>query len=104
MRDDDTKETPNLSLKQLANLFGFLKTDADDNIISIEPDYDEDDELPEEELAPDISSASRSSPSASPFPASRGNGEGSSKSNALEIESDEEEEDEVMEDLADNSS
>ena len=30
---------PNLNLHQLANLFGFLKTDEDNNIISIEPDY-----------------------------------------------------------------
>jgi hypothetical protein len=41
MRDGDAKEMPNLSLNQLANLFGFLKTDADDNIISIEADYDD---------------------------------------------------------------
>ncbi len=39
IRDGDAKETPNLSLNQLANLFGFLRTDADDNIISIEADY-----------------------------------------------------------------
>lgn len=44
MRDGETKETPNLSLKQLANLFGFLKTDAGDNIVSVEPDYDDEDE------------------------------------------------------------
>lgn len=30
-----------LSLHQLANLFGFLRTDEDDNILSIEPDYDD---------------------------------------------------------------
>jgi len=41
MHDGDDRETPNLSLHQLANLFGFLKTDADDNIISVEPDYDD---------------------------------------------------------------
>ncbi|CZR69452.1 related to protein RIS1 [Phialocephala subalpina] len=47
MRDGEyNREQPNLSLKQLANLFGFLKTDADDNIISIEADYD--DEEPQE--------------------------------------------------------
>lgn len=28
-------------MKELANLFGFLKTDGDDNIISIEPDYED---------------------------------------------------------------
>lgn len=41
MHDGDTTKqpTPNLTLNQLANLFGFLKTDADNNIISIEPDY-----------------------------------------------------------------
>lgn len=38
---DDGKEPPNLSLNQLANLFGFLKTDDDGNIISIEADYDD---------------------------------------------------------------
>jgi hypothetical protein len=41
IRDGEAKETPNLSLNQLANLFGFLKTDAGDNIISIEADYDD---------------------------------------------------------------
>ncbi|KAE8441985.1 hypothetical protein EG329_004111 [Mollisiaceae sp. DMI_Dod_QoI] len=43
MRDGEyhNREQPNLSLKQLANLFGFLKTDADDNIISVEADYDD---------------------------------------------------------------
>ena len=39
---DDGKEPPNLSLNQLANLFGFLRTDEDDKIISIEADYDDD--------------------------------------------------------------
>lgn len=38
MRDGEHRDKP-LSLKQLANLFGFLKTDYDDNIISVEPDY-----------------------------------------------------------------
>jgi hypothetical protein len=48
MHDGNERQKPNLSLKQLANLFGFLKTDADDNIISIEPDYVEDEpDLPE---------------------------------------------------------
>ncbi|KUJ16639.1 uncharacterized protein LY89DRAFT_647352 [Mollisia scopiformis] len=43
MRDGEyNREQPNLSLKQLANLFGFLKTDADDNIVSVEADYDDD--------------------------------------------------------------
>lgn len=42
IRDDDkANERPQLNLKQLANLFGFLRTDADDNIISVEPDYDD---------------------------------------------------------------
>jgi len=42
IRDDDTtNDRPNLSLKQLANLFGFLRTDEDDNVISVEPDYDD---------------------------------------------------------------
>lgn len=36
---ENNRELPNLSLNQLANLFGFLKTDEDNNIISIEPDY-----------------------------------------------------------------
>jgi len=48
MHDGNERQKPNLSLKQLANLFGFLKTDADDNIISIEPDYvDDEPDLPE---------------------------------------------------------
>jgi hypothetical protein len=39
IRDDDkANERPQLNLKQLANLFGFLRTDEDDNIISVEPD------------------------------------------------------------------
>ena len=41
MRDGDAKEAPNLSLNQLANLFGFLKTDADGEILSVEADYDD---------------------------------------------------------------
>lgn len=50
MRDDDRaagKEAPNLSLKQLANLFGFLRTDEEDNIIRIEADYEDDGEAAE---------------------------------------------------------
>ncbi|PBP21187.1 hypothetical protein BUE80_DR007992 [Diplocarpon rosae] len=39
MRDGETKEKPSLSIAQLANLFGFLKTDADGKIMSIEADY-----------------------------------------------------------------
>ena len=30
-----------LSFKELASLFGFLRTDEDDNIISVEADYDD---------------------------------------------------------------
>jgi hypothetical protein len=41
MRDGEGKEAPNLSLNQLANLFGFLKTDADGEILSVEADYDD---------------------------------------------------------------
>jgi hypothetical protein len=44
IRDGEDKEKPNLSLRQLANLFGFLKTDEDNNILSVEPDYDDQDE------------------------------------------------------------
>jgi len=40
----DDKKRPNLSLKQLANLFGFLKTDQDDNILCIEADYEDQEE------------------------------------------------------------
>ena len=32
-----------LSVKQLANLFGFLKTDLDGEILGIESDYQDDD-------------------------------------------------------------
>ncbi len=44
MRDGETKERPNLSLKQLSNLFGFLKTDEDNQILSVEADYVEEDD------------------------------------------------------------
>lgn len=30
-----------LNLSQLARLFGFLKTDEDNNLVSIEPDYED---------------------------------------------------------------
>lgn len=103
MHDGNAKETPNLSLKQLANLFGFLKTDADDNIISIEPDYDEDDDGPEEGKTPDRSSEGTPSSYSYLSPTSHGNGEGSSKRNAMEIETDDED-DVAMEDAADDSS
>ena len=39
--DGEEKEQPALSLNQLANLFGFLKTDADGEILSVEADYDD---------------------------------------------------------------
>ncbi|KAH7409732.1 SNF2 family N-terminal domain-containing protein [Cadophora sp. MPI-SDFR-AT-0126] len=41
MRDGETKEREALSLKQLANLFGFLKTDGDGEILSVEADYED---------------------------------------------------------------
>lgn len=41
------RETLNLS--QLARLFGFLKTDEDNNLVRIEPDYDDDDWVREED-------------------------------------------------------
>ena len=40
---DDGKKPPNLSLNELASLFGFLRTGEDDKIISIEPDYEDED-------------------------------------------------------------
>ncbi len=51
MRDGEyhNREPPNLSLKQLANLFGFLRTDADDNIISVEADYEDEPAMQEGE-------------------------------------------------------
>ncbi|KAK0112613.1 hypothetical protein ONS95_014356 [Cadophora gregata] len=42
MRDGEPKERAALSLKQLANLFGFLRTDGDGDILSVEADYQED--------------------------------------------------------------
>jgi hypothetical protein len=45
MQDGIEGERGSLSLNQLANLFGFLKTDADENIISVEADYVEDERL-----------------------------------------------------------
>ena len=44
IKDGGEQEKPNLSLHQLSNLFGFLRTDEDDNILSIEADYDDADE------------------------------------------------------------
>ncbi|PVH71787.1 hypothetical protein DL98DRAFT_613085 [Cadophora sp. DSE1049] len=41
MRDGETKEKEALSLKQLANLFGFLRTDGDGEILSVEADYED---------------------------------------------------------------
>lgn len=41
---DSANDRPKLSLKELANLFGFLRTDENDNIISVEADYDDMDE------------------------------------------------------------
>ncbi|KAI6708159.1 hypothetical protein JHW43_009312 [Diplocarpon mali] len=41
MRDGETKVKPSLSIAQLANLFGFLKTDADGEIMSVEADYED---------------------------------------------------------------
>ncbi|KAG4442544.1 hypothetical protein IFR05_001956 [Cadophora sp. M221] len=43
MSDENTKERSALSLKQLANLFGFLRTDGDGEILSVEPDYESED-------------------------------------------------------------
>ncbi|RDL39913.1 uncharacterized protein BP5553_04253 [Venustampulla echinocandica] len=42
----ETDTQPGLSLHQLANLFGFLKTDADGEIVAIEADYQDDDDPP----------------------------------------------------------
>lgn len=42
----ETNAKPSLSVHQLANLFGFLKTDADGEIVSIEADYKDNDEAP----------------------------------------------------------
>ncbi|KAI9051714.1 hypothetical protein LZ554_004754 [Drepanopeziza brunnea f. sp. 'monogermtubi'] len=44
MRDGESKATPNLSMKQLSNLFGFLKTDGDGRIVSVEADYEDGEE------------------------------------------------------------
>ena len=41
---EDGKKGERLGLRELANLFGFLKTDEDGNIVSVEADYDDDDE------------------------------------------------------------
>jgi hypothetical protein len=38
------QERQTLGLTDLTRLFGFLKTDEDNNIISVEPDYDNEDE------------------------------------------------------------
>jgi hypothetical protein len=99
MSDGDTKANPQLSLKQLANLFGFLKTDQDDNIVSIEADYEDDDEA--NGNAPEMNDTSNCFSASAPPSHNEGNGEGSSRTNAVEIESDNEGNDEVMEDAAD---
>jgi hypothetical protein len=39
----EEKQKPSLSLRELARLFGFLHTDADGEILSIEPDYEDED-------------------------------------------------------------
>lgn len=39
--DGEIKQRPNLSLKQLANLFGFLQTNEEGHIQSVEADYDD---------------------------------------------------------------
>lgn len=39
----EEKNKPSLSLRELARLFGFLRTDDDGKILSIEPDYQDDD-------------------------------------------------------------
>lgn len=43
MESGEEKQKPSLSLKELARLFGFLHTDGDGEIVSIEPDYQDDD-------------------------------------------------------------
>ena len=43
MDTGEEKNKPSLSLKELAQLFGFLRTNDDGDIISIEPDYQDDD-------------------------------------------------------------
>jgi hypothetical protein len=39
----EEKSKPSLSLRELARLFGFLRTAEDGTILSIEPDYEDDD-------------------------------------------------------------
>ena len=43
MESSEEKQKPSLSLRELAQLFGFLRTDADGNIIRIGPDYEDED-------------------------------------------------------------
>ncbi|KAH6718269.1 SNF2 family N-terminal domain-containing protein [Leptodontidium sp. MPI-SDFR-AT-0119] len=43
MSDENSKTRSALSLKQLANLFGFLRTDGDGEILSVEADYESED-------------------------------------------------------------
>jgi hypothetical protein len=43
MENSEEKQKPSLSLRELAQLFGFLRTDADGEIIEIVPDYEDDD-------------------------------------------------------------
>jgi hypothetical protein len=45
MRDREEKDNPALGLADLASLFGFLRTDADGQILGIEPDYDDGNEV-----------------------------------------------------------
>jgi hypothetical protein len=47
MQDGEKKDKAVLDLRDLARLFGFLKTDKDGAIVGIEPDYDDagDDDL-----------------------------------------------------------
>ena len=42
--DDADQERQTLGLADLTRLFGFLKTDEDNNIIGVEPDYDSEDD------------------------------------------------------------
>ena len=45
MQDGPKKDKPALELQDLARLFGFLRTDADGEIIGVEADYDDEDEV-----------------------------------------------------------
>ena len=41
MESGEEKQKPSLSLRELAQLFGFLRTDADGEIVAIDPDYED---------------------------------------------------------------